>query len=353
MINLIEQASAYIDMLYQAGLNHLNRNPIYHAYLYAFKDKALKELHAQFDHKPFSISPFLPLSDPHIQPFLNTYNNIGNFLKAYTKHICHITQCSPQNLYQINQKRLSKFRANSTLPFNLHNLNQQPIDYLLSYTPALKTANLQSHLTSHGRSDYQLGNANLLQVTLKNKSNNALSYTTFSGPASRVPYKSFNDANAYQRLLLLAITLKNQQQLIEIFKYHTPQKNKIIEQYTQLVSANQQQDDDFEQQQFEYTALALELLEDHHTFEHRHGCWGVNQKRNIDLNSEIGEKIETQNQICLARLFIDVTHSMPNSPLLSKTLAGELKTILAALNHQQALLLPNKQHIIALLLDYH
>jgi inhibitor of growth protein SidF len=334
-LNLIEQASHYINTVHNSAVALLQQQPSPDQTrinaLHLLRQTTLANL-TKHQHSPsYSAHLFENKDSKNNQSFARNFEQVKQQLIHYTQVLSRIAQHSLSALYDQNQRNLSSNRAPIDVNFVLPSATEaQASDtkLTLSYAPCLQWTKQQAELSvkplsggnftsSHARKPFALGNSNLVTVKISRQTpegQNELLYQGFSGPAARVPYTSFKGTDAQQQMLLRAITVINQQEIIETLARET-NSLQITEQYTQIVSPTDKKDSSFEKEQFLYTKFATELF-DHRQIEDiyyqsRFGCWGVNQKRELARHSAINHTVQQKNQACIAKLFCDVFNRFP------------------------------------------
>lgn len=384
-LDLLEQTSLYIKTLYLSAESLLrNQHPYPWIQLHALsflKRSTLSNLNSQLDNTSIKAELFADQTHPQNIIFCNYHQKITSFLKNYSLLVAQLSQQSLKVLYQQNQKLCSRFRARHQITFQLENSRKKPQHFSIDYIPCLTFSSQQAqfmptissrkhYTSSHHENHFQLGNRNMLRVRLcaHSNKNNTTIYQGFSGPASRVPYECFETATPEQKMLIRAITVLNQTEIIEILAKHPLAKNKkIIEQYTQVISPLLEADDDFEKEQFDYSRFAIELMEHRYHpvklkessppvykyFEGRFGCWGVNKYRNIEANNVLQLSLEQANHTCLAKLFVDVYRKNSLLKNILKPYWLPCNILLSKIKKLELELLPQKVLIQNKLIDYY
>lgn len=373
-LNLIEQATHYIDTIHNSAVALLKQqtkpDQVRINALHILRKTTLANF-KKHQHSPsYNAHLFEDKDSKNNQLFVKNFERIKQQLVHYTQVLSRIAQQPLSALYAQNQRSLSSNRAPIEVNFVLPStVGTQASDtkLTLSYAPCLQWTKQQAELSvnplsgsnftsSHARQPYALGNSNLVTVKISRQASdgqNELLYEGFSGPASRVPHTSFKDSDMQQQMLLRAITVINQQEIIETLARET-NSLEVTEQYTQIVSPTDKKDSSFEKEQFLYTKFATELF-DHRQIEDiyyqsRFGCWGVNQKRELTQHSKINQTVQHKNQACIAKLFSDVFNRFPihELPLLTEITAHQYK-----LTQLEKALVPLKSDIHQKLIAYY
>ena len=212
---------------------------------------------------------FEPIDSITNKKFFKAYKEITERLKNYTRLACIITDKTAKEFYHENQKQRSKHRKAHNSNFKINN-----IKFSIIYSPCLAFTKSQQELlgiqnnnnftSSHSRERFEVGNTNMVRVKIKE--DNHVILDTYSGPASRTPYKNYCNANHHQFLLLKAITVINQLEVIKTLAKkdinEAPDNPiNITEQYTQIIRPTSVADDDYEKEQFEDSLFAISLME--------------------------------------------------------------------------------------------
>ena len=204
--------------------------------------------------------------------------------------------------------------------------------------------------TSHNRDDLVLGNSSMVRMIVGTRhadGSASIYHDSFSGPGARMPYADFKGADAYKKLVLKAITLINQEeiiqalaqrhidcmsdealmqgipelslvdkvvyraQLIDLYLKHNPLT--LTECYSQVVSAGQKIAAENQKEQFEYVLQMMDAFDGDKAevsiqtgfdseiaiqvdYFARMSSWGVNWFRHASALNPLSDYQITQNQ---------------------------------------------------------
>lgn len=209
--------------------------------------------------------------------------------------------------------------------------------------------------TSHKRSDLVLGNSSMVRMIAGTKHSDGsvtIHHDSFSGPGARMPYSDFKGADDYKKLAIKAVTLINQEeviqtlaqrqidrmtnedlwdkipedhrpdklppdeekaraQLIKLYLEHNPLS--VTECYTQVVTAGQRIAAENQREQFEYVRQMMDAFDGSKAkisiqtsantevevevgYQARMSSWGVNWFRQVGALNPLSDNSVTKNQ---------------------------------------------------------
>ncbi|AOW58991.1 Dot/Icm T4SS effector PI phosphatase SidF [Legionella pneumophila] len=209
--------------------------------------------------------------------------------------------------------------------------------------------------TSHKRSDLVLGNSSMARMIVGTRHSDGtvtIHHDSFSGPGARMPYSDFKGADDYKKLAIKAVTLINQEeviqtlaqrqidrmtnenlwnkipeeyrpdelppdaekaraQLIKLYVEHNPLS--VTECYTQVVTAGQRVAAENQKEQFEYVRQMMDAfdgskakitiqtgsnteVETEVGYQARMSSWGVNWFRQVGALNPLSDNSVTKNQ---------------------------------------------------------
>lgn len=381
-LDFLEQANLYIDALHHTSLSLLSSRPDSNhkiAFLLILRKSTLLDLQKKFKYKVTQAKLFEPQSSAHNNRVITNYHSLSTVLKNYTENLQNISGLGLKELYNYHQEVRSHYRKMHYRTFQLSDPQKKKHSLKITYSPCMQYTQRQLALldkkesrhytSSHRNRNFEIGLSNFVKVEMAHsEQGEKLIYNSFSGPAARIPYQSFNQATPEQRLLLQSITVINQREVMEtLFNeklQQNPTTNIITENYIQLVSPHHG-DDDYEQEQFEYTHFAIELMTGrkhqllgieqqpiNYHYQSRFGCWGLNKYRAIEADTPLGEKHQSINQSALVKLFMDV---VKQNPLLKTKYLNEITKIekkYTDLKKLEEQLIPLKEQIENELVSY-
>ena len=200
--------------------------------------------------------------------------------------------------------------------------------------------------TSHNRSDLVLGNSNLVRMIAGTRHRDGtvtIHHDSFSGPGARMPYSDFKNADKYKKLAIKAITLINQEEIIQTLAQrqfdrsiaglsegplHAEEERarsnaisahfrdhplSVTECYSQVVTAGQRISADHQREQFEYVRQAMDAFDGADVrvsiqtgantevalsvrYQARMSSWGVNWFRHVGLLNPLSNNRLTKDQ---------------------------------------------------------
>lgn len=200
--------------------------------------------------------------------------------------------------------------------------------------------------TSHNRGGLVLGNSSLVRMlagTRKADGAVLIHHDSFSGPGARMPYSDFKKADKYKKLAIKAITLINQEEIIQtlvqrqfdrgiagfiegqlsaeeeylranaISAHFREHPLTVTECYCQIVSAGQRISADYQREQFDYVRQAMDAFNGadvrvslqtgantevtlHVRYQARMSSWGVNWFRQVGPLNPLANNRVTKDQ---------------------------------------------------------
>lgn len=295
-------------------------------------------------------------------PFLKNYEAIQKHLKLFTQVVAEKSGHRVNALDKEGHLLRSVNRATQVHRFVVQGTKEGEEQFIM-YIPCGRYTKRQQELmgkdksvdrdhdtTSHNRCDLVLGNSSMVRMIVGTRhadGSASIHQDSFSGPGARMPYADFKDADENKKLALKAITLINQEEIIqaiaqrkidcmtdEAFKLGIPEVfwvDKVVsranlialylehnplsltECYSQVVSAGQKIAAENQKEQFEYVLQMMDAFDGDKAwvsiqtgidsevdaqvgYKARMSSWGVNWFRHDGALNPLTDYSVTQNQ---------------------------------------------------------
>ena len=319
--NVRDEAHNYIDNLMAAAIS-LVAEPIDMLAIEKASVKYKEKITKEIDEKRAKGDLYSPVESTKNQEFLEEVKKSEKILKEYTQLLKELSSHSLKELSGHSLKELdhqghllrSKNRGTMIHRFKVDDKTQD--ECFIMYIPAgrytdrqLKLMNKESperdhSTTSHNRKDLVLGNSNMARMIAGKITKDGvvtIQHDSFTGPGARMPYSDFKGADEYKKLAIKAVTLINQEEIIQSLaqrkfdrleglrinelynkiplKYQ-PQElpenseearkiliklylehNPVTECYTQVVTAGQRLQAENQREQFEYVREMMDAFD--------------------------------------------------------------------------------------------